>query len=349
MLETTAARAPQGNIYYFHPDHLGTSTFLTDLNGNPYQFFLNLPFGETMGEQHSFSEDYESPYKFNGKELDSETVLYYYGARYYDPRISNWLSVDPMGEKYSGWNPYAYTFQNPINFIDPTGMEGEGNSPIYDLKGQFLGTDDQGFTGEAIFMDAEVFRLHGGYNNGTNDSKKGGISHQNAEAFGLKMDDLIGNDIAYSYTQTDADAINNVLTHIVSQIKDVDMSDLRNGKTSSSYSEKPNGLPYGKSSNGALFRIMTWADTYVESNSVQITIYLGHIKAQNFTVNNIQNLFVHEYFAHFKQGIPGGNNSEHAPAIEFQANHSTWKGTTEYYKDNFRGLYKSWTNKNLNK
>ena len=120
---TTAARAPQGNIYYFHPDHLGTSTFLTDLNGNPYQFFLNLPFGETMAEQHSFSEEYESPYKFNGKELDSETGLYYYGARYYDPRISNWLSVDPMMEKYSGWNPYNYTLQNPINLTDPDGRE----------------------------------------------------------------------------------------------------------------------------------------------------------------------------------------------------------------------------------
>ncbi|WP_020213001.1 hypothetical protein [Flavobacterium rivuli] len=60
---------------------MGSSTYLTDINVQPYQFFLNLPFGETMAEQHSLTEDYETPYKFNGKELDSETGFYYYGAR----------------------------------------------------------------------------------------------------------------------------------------------------------------------------------------------------------------------------------------------------------------------------
>jgi RHS repeat-associated protein len=115
-------------IYYYHPDHLGTSTALTDFNGNAYQFFLNLPFGETMAEQLP-STYYSTPYKFNGKELDDETGLYYYGARYYDPRISIWYSVDPLAEKYSSWNPYNYTMQNPINLIDPTGMGSETTDP----------------------------------------------------------------------------------------------------------------------------------------------------------------------------------------------------------------------------
>ncbi|WP_347067711.1 RHS repeat-associated core domain-containing protein [Flavobacterium sp. WV_118_3] len=114
---------PYTDIYYYHPDHLGSSTYLTDANGMPYQFFLNLPFGETMVEMHSFTENYASPYKFNGKELDSETGMYYYGARYYDPKISIWLSVDPLAQNYQGWNPYNYTMQNPINLIDPDGMQ----------------------------------------------------------------------------------------------------------------------------------------------------------------------------------------------------------------------------------
>lgn len=118
---------PYTDIYYYHPDHLGSSTYLTDANGMPYQFFLNLPFGETMVEMHSFTENYASPYKFNGKELDAETGIYYYGARYYDPKISIWLSVDPLAGSYPGSNPYAYCYQNPIRFIDPTGMEGEKN------------------------------------------------------------------------------------------------------------------------------------------------------------------------------------------------------------------------------
>jgi RHS repeat-associated protein len=108
-------------LYFYHPDHLGTSTALTDINGVTYQFFLNLPFGETMAEQ-SQAGLYNTSYKFNGKELDNETGFYYYGARYYDPRISIWASVDPLAEKYPNVNPYAYCLNNPVRFIDPDGM-----------------------------------------------------------------------------------------------------------------------------------------------------------------------------------------------------------------------------------
>ena len=116
-------------IYYYHPDHLGTSTALTDFNGNAYQFFLNLPFGETMSQQLG-SNYYNSPFKFNGKELDEETGFYYYGARYYDPKISIWLSVDPLAEKYPNFNSYNYVMQNPLNLIDPTGMEPEPDEGV---------------------------------------------------------------------------------------------------------------------------------------------------------------------------------------------------------------------------
>ncbi len=75
---------------------------------------------------------------FNGKELDTETGLYYYGARYYDPRVSIFLNVDPLTEKTM--TPYAYTNNNPINLIDPTGMKPEDwvrtvdGSMVYDSR-----------------------------------------------------------------------------------------------------------------------------------------------------------------------------------------------------------------------
>ncbi|KAF0200212.1 MAG: RHS repeat-associated core domain-containing, partial [Bacteroidetes bacterium] len=109
-------------LYYFHPDHLGSSTLLTDNLGNPYQFFLNLPFGETMAEQKA-TGTFTNPYLFNGKELDEETGLYYYGARYYNPRYSLWLGVDPMVEKYTGITPYNYCVNNPVTFLDIDGRD----------------------------------------------------------------------------------------------------------------------------------------------------------------------------------------------------------------------------------
>jgi RHS repeat-associated protein len=102
---------------------LGTSTALTDYFGKAYQFFLNLPFGETMAQQLG-SNYYNSPYKFNGKELDEETGLYYYGARYYSPRESIWLSVDPLAEKNCFESPYVFVHNNPLIYVDPDGRDG---------------------------------------------------------------------------------------------------------------------------------------------------------------------------------------------------------------------------------
>jgi RHS repeat-associated protein len=74
-----------------------------------------------MAEQITSSGYYQNHYKFNGKELDNETGMYYYGARYYEPRLSVWMSVDPMAEKYPNMSPFGYCANNPVNAIDPDG------------------------------------------------------------------------------------------------------------------------------------------------------------------------------------------------------------------------------------
>lgn len=128
-------------VFYYHPDHLGSSSYITDVNGEVSQHIEYFAFGETFVEEHSNTGT--TPYKFNAKELDDETGLYYYGARYFDSKTSVWVSTDPLGgynpiiEKehyfdgehnggiYNSGNtsPYIYTYQNPVRFIDPNGKQ----------------------------------------------------------------------------------------------------------------------------------------------------------------------------------------------------------------------------------
>jgi len=81
------------NQYYFHPDHLGSTSYLTDASGEVYQHLEYLPFGETLVEEHYNSD--RNPYLYNGKELDEETGLYFYGARYLDAQIGSPIILWP--------------------------------------------------------------------------------------------------------------------------------------------------------------------------------------------------------------------------------------------------------------
>ena len=104
--------------YFYFQDHLGSSTYITTLNGEVAQYAAYTPYGELFREYRNVT-----PYKFNGKELDAETGLYYYGARYYNPATALWLGVDPLASKYPGVSPYVYCVSNPVKYIDPDGRE----------------------------------------------------------------------------------------------------------------------------------------------------------------------------------------------------------------------------------
>ena len=110
--------------FFYHSDHLGSTSYITDDKANITQYDAYLPYGELLVDEHSSSED--MPYKFNGKEMDAETGLYYYGARYMNPVTSLWYGVDPLAEKYVATGGYVYTLDNPVRLIDPDGRKLEG-------------------------------------------------------------------------------------------------------------------------------------------------------------------------------------------------------------------------------
>jgi len=105
--------------FYYHPDHLGSSSYITNLDGEVAQHIEYVPFGEVFIEERN--NTWNTPYLFNAKEFDEETGMYYYGARYYEPKLSLWLSVDPLEEKYPSLSTYCYAYNNPIQYIDVKG------------------------------------------------------------------------------------------------------------------------------------------------------------------------------------------------------------------------------------
>ena len=136
--------------YYYHSDHLGSAQFVTDWRGRQYEHIEYTPYGELWIEEVAAGLD-KLPFRFTGKEMDEETGLYYYGARYLDPKYSRWLSGDPALTDYIPKAPiddeakkhnenlpgmggvfnvvnlhlYHYAGNNPVKYTDP-----DGKSPL---------------------------------------------------------------------------------------------------------------------------------------------------------------------------------------------------------------------------
>jgi RHS repeat-associated protein len=95
------------------------------------------PFGLKHEGYNALAGNPTYNYKYNGKELQQESGMYDYGARFYMPDIGRFGAHDPLSELQFAYSPYNYVYGNPIRFTDPTGMVGEDPDPkkIYGPKG----------------------------------------------------------------------------------------------------------------------------------------------------------------------------------------------------------------------
>jgi RHS repeat-associated protein len=104
------------NTYYYHADGLGSITALSNLSGSIVQTYSYDSFGNMTA-----TGNISQPFTYTGREFDPETGMYFYRARYYDPKVGRFVTKDPIGFK-GGINVYAYVSNNPVNRIDPLGF-----------------------------------------------------------------------------------------------------------------------------------------------------------------------------------------------------------------------------------
>ena len=107
-----------GQTYFYHADGLGTITELTDSAGAIAKAYAYDGYGNVLDAPGSV----EQPYAYTGRELDPESGLYYYRARYYDPNIGRFLQQDPI-KLFGGMNLYRYVRDNPANGTDSSGLD----------------------------------------------------------------------------------------------------------------------------------------------------------------------------------------------------------------------------------
>ncbi|WP_432848930.1 RHS repeat domain-containing protein, partial [Treponema denticola] len=166
--------------YYYHADHLQSAQFITNAKGEQYEHIEYTPYGELWIEETAPGID-KLPFRFTGKELDEETGLYYYGARYLDPKYSRWLSGDPALNDYIPKAPiddeakkhnenlpgmggvfnvvnlhvYHYAGNNPVKYTDPDGKWFFIDDLLVSIFAKLEGLQDEGiFQGMWMYFKA---------------------------------------------------------------------------------------------------------------------------------------------------------------------------------------------------
>ena len=299
-------------FHYYNQDHLGNNREVVAEDGTLEQVTHYYPYGAPFCERTTAGVNTNATlqrFKYNGKELDLMHGLkwYDYGARMYDPILLTWNSIDPLCEKYYSISPYAYCGNNPVNVIDPIGLE-----PIYNSEGFFLGTTSEGFTGEVLIYDGseqidfakytkdELFKRYGTFDNfdirKKMDKNSGGLSH---------------------------DALSRIWTHIASQFNGMNVYDL-----SFDISTIKGGTIYYEAMDKG-----SWVTHFSVDGEGKSSIAGSGNHDYETTVENVaSSIIIHEWYSH-DQKRTSDTYKSHRLAYKNVINFKKlWNKTTNKYK-----------------
>ncbi len=118
-IDQPLAMLRSGATSYYQADGLGSITSLTDASGSLAASYTYDSFGKPVTSSGTLI----NPFRYTGRELDAETGLYYYRARYYDPSAGRFISEDPLSLGGEDTNFYRYVDNDPANWFDPFGLK----------------------------------------------------------------------------------------------------------------------------------------------------------------------------------------------------------------------------------
>ncbi|MCG3113837.1 MAG: hypothetical protein MCM46_18690 [Candidatus Manganitrophus sp. SB1] len=160
-------------IKYFHADHLGSTSVVTDQAGGKIAEYIYRPYGDNFLIAGS-----DFRYKYTSQEKDDQTGLYFYNARYYDPVLARFISPDsilPDLANPQAFNRYSYVYNNPLIYTDPT-----GHCPVcFIAAGIVMGALSAGVQSdwnmEAMIIGGTIGGISGGVGSAVSTSVGGGI------------------------------------------------------------------------------------------------------------------------------------------------------------------------------
>ncbi len=178
------AEEKSGVVKFYHKDHLGSTRVVTNAAGVKIAEYKFAPYGEKEVSSGDGTE-----YGFTDKAEDASTGLKYFGARFYDPEVGRFLTVDPVKD---GLNWYIYCLDNPLSFKDPDGLTTiyitvsrevqSKNSTIGSFVASNLSNNNvvKGVTLELPDRDNQrsTSRINAGTYNATRDTKKSGMKQE---------------------------------------------------------------------------------------------------------------------------------------------------------------------------